>query len=314
MKQFFALLLLSTICLTATAQPRMIVEGRTWWYEFSETSYNAEHGKYYQLTSNIGVSVGPEIEIEGVKWHEINQTLAPAEPGALVQDGFDTESHLIAYAREDKGDVFVMYCTTDNSNAHSLVYDNEITLSQDWSYFAEGGANRQVHLYHFGNKGDRFVIGDESKALYDLTIESEGEELSAGNTYRIFRMADSGDRTFRSEAAQTRCVEGIGYLDDRLGGELFIAPFNSPRASSHADYTPCQLQYVTDAEGEIIYEGIGGRKLWLDYLSVDAIEADGDAASATRWFNLQGVEIDAPSTPGIYIRQNGSATDKVVIR
>lgn len=74
-----------------------------------------------------------------------------------------------------------------------------------------------------------------------------------------------------------------------------------------------ELRYVTDKDGEIIYERHGGMRLWDDMKSAVSIET---AASETpvEWFNLQGLSIPRPSAPGIYIRKEGRNVSKVSIR
>lgn len=82
-------------------------------------------------------------------------------------------------------------------------------------------------------------------------------------------------------------------------------------------------KYMTIVEfkelGESTAVPVGGHGAYYkeiivgETLGIDSAVTD-SRVGEDRWYNLQGIEIGAPSLPGIYIRRNGSMSEKVLIR
>ena len=73
------------------------------------------------------------------------------------------------------------------------------------------------------------------------------------------------------------------------------------------------VAYVTEGEDNtIIYEALGGRRIWEDSNGINGITAD-TASGTPRYYNLQGIEVTDPSTPGIYIQVLNNSTSKIVV-
>jgi hypothetical protein len=70
---------------------------------------------------------------------------------------------------------------------------------------------------------------------------------------------------------------------------------------------------VTDADKNIIYEGLGGERLWESYEDSVA-DISVDASGVCQWYNLQGVAVEPPTSAGIYIRHQNGKSEKVVIK
>ena len=61
----------------------------------------------------------------------------------------------------------------------------------------------------------------------------------------------------------------------------------------------------------MIYEALGGLKLWQEPMSVLDITAT-DVATAEEWYTLDGRRIETPAG-GIYIRRCGTTVTKVAL-
>ncbi len=75
-----------------------------------------------------------------------------------------------------------------------------------------------------------------------------------------------------------------------------------------------KLRYVTDKDYNILYEQEGGVKLWDEMAGVSNVAVDGSYDSEPSWYNMQGVKVAEPTSPGIYIRKAGNNTAKVVVK
>ncbi len=276
----------------AEPEPRMVVEGRTWWYHAHASVSTQEQ---YDVVE-IGLQIGGEIEKDGVKWHEIN-VVGDGITKKFGQDPVYTDDkYCISYIREDGDDVYVLI--DSEALAHHPALENMVTDYTQWMFRVDN----PFLMYHFGKVGDEFTTAFfDGKILSVSTIESVGHEFKS---YEV----DSSD----NEVGLHRYVqiEGIGaFSDESLYGELFFAPFTPAKAGFGLE--PPVLRYVTDGQGEIIYEAEGGLKLW-EMLGVDNINADSTPGNC-RWYNLQGVEISQPTAPGIYIRVSGDKAVKLTV-
>lgn len=101
--------------------------------------------------------------------------------------------------------------------------------------------------------------------------------------------------------------QGIGHPK-----YFMLLPFHNDYACMLRWDVP-ELTYVTDGDdNHVIYEAAGGIKIW-ELAGVEAVAVDNDDAQP-EWFTLQGLKIDSPTAPGVYIRRTRSRTEKVVVK
>lgn len=270
----------------------MLVEGRTWWYTTTHRlyGYRDEHHDYSRISEN-GLSVGPEVEIEGVKWHKINIVT-----GLSISDvwEYNTTPRTIGYMREDGNKIFTAYFDDYNK--------------PEYNYFE--GVSEYIHqytnlrypvqlTYEYKNIGESYIVGDENYVFTTVTIKNISKCINSGVEYTLYEceIPSGPDASF---------IDGLGCIT----GRYFIDPLCSGVTGINSYEYP-QLRYITDQDSSIIYEGIGGYKLW-EATGVDNVIADGEESYL--WYNLQGMAIDEPTTPGIYIRCSRSDNEKVIIR
>ncbi|MCM1033358.1 MAG: hypothetical protein NC405_06325 [Odoribacter sp.] len=288
--------------------PLMVVEGRTWWYE---TYHNGPQFHYWQF----GVSIGKEVEIDGVKWHELNVTLSAekdyldAATPDLANWKFDDTERCVSYIREDDNDVYILY--TPEKFANFNYFEYQYSAGSFWAIDEETNECTAL-LYHFGEVGEQFTLGNDI-APKQLEIKAVDEVISNGISYRQYSYNKIDEDYFIYWPVEElyTCVEGIGYLTDMHGDELFFGPIRQA-TTAYPQTFPTRLNYVTDASGEIIFTQAGGTRLWDLYKAVDEITAD-SSEGTPRWYNLQGVEIPKPSAPGIYIKVEGRQAVKFAI-
>lgn len=290
---------------SVTPEAKMVVEGRTWWYEVSAPARNWEK-RYLE----IGIGIGEEVEVDGMLWHEIDIVADRiGGPNNEFVEGGEKDI-CIGYIREDGEDVYVMM-DRDGLEKHALLYH----IIAECSYWGDLGGYPFL-LYHFGNPGDKFVFGHQK--TYDrftyamgCTVDRRDEISSAGNTY-VSDLIRCDENLLHLSDTEYRQIEGIGMFPaiDNNYGEWFFMPMYAPYANF--DFQNPELRYVTDAAHNVIFEKKGGTKLWetLGVTDAEAISAE----PAVKWYNLQGVEIEEPSTAGVYLKVTGTDAEKVTVR
>lgn len=283
---------------------RMVVEGRTWWYEtFARASAFAK--RYLE----IGIGIREEVEIDGVRWHKIKvvaDRILDANAELLEMGEKDL---CIGYIRETPEDVYVML-DKEGIEQHDVL--KELIWNTGWHF--ENG--RPYLLYHFGFTGDRFVMGDTGGGneffSVNYTVDSR-ETISYGNYRYVQDLIKSDSELLHQHETEYLQIEGIGQFssEDYPCGELFFVPMYPPLAGY--GYDVMKLRYVTNARNNrVIYEREGGLKLWQE-LGVANVEADATEAPA-RWYNLQGVEVAEPDGAGVYLKVSGSRAEKIIVR
>lgn len=289
----------------------MVIEGRTWWYK-AKRGYGFEPA----CEAEFALSIGKEVEIDGVAWHEVNVTLSgkrefePGEDRVIWHEWeYDNSSRCVSYMREENGNVYV-YNNPEILKNYEFVY----------CYWENGSALMQSTepclLYRSGNVGDTFVqVWDGDEMISTITGVSTVE--SCGSSFKTYNYSNRMmDYLGNDRAEGIKYIEGIGMLSYPSEyvhcGQLLILPLNLPYAGYL--YLP-ELRYVTDAQGEIIFDCRGGLKLWEKYdeyvQGIAGVVVD--ATEDVRWYDLRGVGIDRPSVPGIYIRVVGGKACKVTV-
>lgn len=263
----------------------MLVEGRTWWYYIDHYLYKEND------SAEFGFSIGEEVEIDGVKWHKI-EIVAEKD----YKDGACTYVETpvtVAYMCEEGDKVYTAYF----DGVESSKFLTGLTL-----YF-EGEAHTEL-IFEYKNIGDTFIVGSDDTPYSDyevLTIHNITQVSNSGNEYTLYDCWDTAPDRWPG----MQFIEGLGSISN-----LFFEPLRRD-ITSYMKYNSPQLRYVTAPDGTIIYEGIGGYKQWEESsVGNITVEGYGDA----RWYNLQGVEIESPSAPGIYIRRSTTGPEKLMIR
>ncbi len=146
-----------------------------------------------------------------------------------------------------------------------------------------------------------------------LRYVSDCEIQNSGRTYRSYKfvhfIGDEIDDFYKYDA---ECVEGIGMPKSVLfGHNIFFLPFANHEFTA---LQPMLLRYVTDKDNNIIFEQEGGTKLWTEVSGVGNVSADRMADGEPQWYNLQGVLVDRPTVPGVYVKKSGNSAQKVLLR
>ncbi|MDE7386586.1 MAG: hypothetical protein K2N28_05565, partial [Muribaculaceae bacterium] len=147
-------------------------------------------------------------------------------------------------------------------------------------------------------------------------FEGVEEVLNSGNVYYAYSFENTGVDDIVYGTASGKSIPQFGWVssDGMALSDLFFAPQGSNQSTNTLYETNAKLRYVTDADNNILYEKLGGIKLWeLTESGVADAVVEGESSDA-RWFTLDGRAIVAPNAAGIYIRQTEKGTNKVVIR
>lgn len=260
----------------------MLVEGRTWWYTSRHRSFD--------FVAENGISVGEEVEIDGVNWHKINLVSnAVRESDTWL---YDTKLGTIAYMREDDGKIYTAYF--DNYNYFE-------SISEYCGDFTHEVFKTQL-TYEYLDTGMSYTYGN-NEHFGTAIIKNVSKLMNSGFEYALFEC----DFEFESRPffQDLNFIEGLGCITDHFFFDPVCGGYSSPTI-----YDFPQLRYITDPDGTIIYEGIGGYKLW-ERSGVDNVSVDDEDC---RWYNLQGFEISEPTSPGVYIRSKHNDNEKVFIR
>lgn len=270
-----------------------VVKGRTWWY------YCAENGGRSDVYE-FGLRVGDKVRINGQDWYEVSKVLS----GDYYETGtvsFDSEPMLVGYIREESRTLYSRLIPVPDYRPLEIYYETSVI---------HGTYDTEIKVCRYGSMNDVFEFGTPSENI-GLEITGVDEVENSGNTFRRFtsRCLSDGTCVINDDL---QFVEGIGFTDTGESSDLFYFPLGIGFMSTPYLASP-KLRYVTEGDdNNIIYENMGGRCLWADYLGVDAVVSEPEAAPV-EWFNLQGISVSDPSVPGIYLRRQGSEIRKVVV-
>ena len=277
-------------------EPQIVIEGRTWWYSSDYCGYGT--------TDEYGLRVGEEVEINGVKWHKVQKILdASYKYRSDVPISFNNDVVDLCYMREE------------GKNVYTMVPDDMFYWALDFYLYAAceiiGEVNEPIQVYSFGEVNDQWVMGGDydfqGSRRKHLTISDITEIESCDNSYSLYTAKCTNEN-----CQDVTYIKGIGYSNN-WWSDLFCMPCDDGDGRMPYHTHPV-LRYVTEGvDNEIIYEGLGGIKIWDDFLSFGDIAVDGQD-STPRYYNLQGVEVGTPDSPGIYLKKVGGTTTKIVIK
>ena len=292
MKKKSLLILLATILthLSAfsvnTAEKKMAIEGRTWWYKCQSYRYPCEQ--------EFGIRIGEEVTIDGEKWNKVKLYMydEPHHPDSTSAIKADTAT--IGYIKDDGRTV-----------SSQAVYSPEYceSLSDSWFFQDKNIVNS---IYTFGEIDSEGFYGsnDNIFGIQSYTIKNISEVINSGNSYREFHCV-SDQRGLLYDTYEY--IEGIGHPEF-----FMLLPYHVEFACFPKWGDP-ELAYVTDGDdNHVIYEAAGCKKIW-ELAGVEAVTVDSDN-SQPEWYTLQGVKIDEPTAPGVYVRRTGSRTEKVAVK
>ena len=137
-------------------------------------------------------------------------------------------------------------------------------------------------------------FGEEAKQIH---LEVEATE---GTTVRL-----KIQETRNADIAPTwRTIRILTEKDLPFNGELDLNP-----ASRFVKITPSSIAGAVSLKAFRISDASGN--FGDDFSGILDIEADSNAP--VEYFNLQGIRVDNP-TPGLYIRRQGTKTEKVIVK
>lgn len=277
---------------------KLAIKGRTWWYK------STTNMPYYEC--EYGIRIGEEVTINNETWNKLKICLYTNryDVGESPEDFYKSDI-TFAYIK-DNGHTICVY--RDNA------YNEESYMKEPWWHALEDYvlfADEPFQLYNFGEISERSIYGCLNSLWYSYIIKDIGEIKNSGNNYRLYTTEVHPKATgsnFPCEDGRTyEYIEGIGHPK-----YFMLMPYGGgcPETLS---YAPPLLTYVTEGEdNHVIFEAAGGSKLW-EMAGVETVFAD-NVEATEQWFNLQGVAIEKPTTPGLYIHRYGAKTEKVAVR
>ncbi len=298
---------------TASDYPPMVVEGKTWWQSTERwpDRYKREHYYYYE----VGFTIGSKVEIDGVTWNKLY--ISHYRDGVNYIDGikWNEDESLLGYIREEDGKVLtLMGSLAEKKERYASLFGETYAILCPM-YPVDG---KETLIYDF-NKRDFHIgsLGYESNPSdYDLEpflLKYVSEDLvnNSGGDYKKYTYTH--EEGYAAEGEEIYFIEGIGMAQSCgwIGECLFFYPMID-REFTALDVL--KLRYVTDKDYNILYEQEGGVKLWDEMAGVSNVAVDGSYDSEPSWYNMQGVKVVEPTSPGIYIRKAGNNTAKVVVK
>ena len=290
----------------------MVVEGRTWWQEVEGRTGHFLNKPY--VKHELGLTIGSEVMIDGVKWNKVYMStvrnLEKVKDGILLNE----DEGLLAYIREQDRKV---YCKLLDSNEYTGRVQNifgEAPVGLVFPMYLTTAESRDdVMLIYDFNRTDVMLGTLDTEWPYygyeQCKYVSDCEIQNSGRTYRSHKYFHVVDQSAYDDEV-VECVEGIGMTKSVwLGHNIFFLPLADPEFTG---LQPMLLRYVTDKDNNIIFEQEGGTKLWTEVSGVGNVSADRMAEGETLWYNLQGVRVDCPTVPGVYIEKSGNSTKKVM--
>lgn len=296
-----------------SAEPSTFLkEGRTYWYQYSHP--------YGAIDVEFGLRIGEKKNIGSQEWHSVDLVKRVQRDYNTKEVKEYSENTLpVAFIREENGNI---YRTLANTDFYSGTLPNLWQQVIYGFYNPDGFDLPDNPIYGFGPEGFQTKVEwalTSSSLGCDATVTDVETIENSGRSYKKYTLSFTPNPE-ESEKWEAVVIESIGAFGPYKStpdfpaspgnGELIYHPFTPVMPG--VDYNP-KLRYVTEGEdNNVIFQKDGGFKLWEYVNGAQGIESlESDATTALRWFNLQGIEIAAPNTPGIYIRKLGSKAEKI---
>lgn len=179
-------------------------------------------------------------------------------------------------------------------------------------YYPTGQADASDGM-EFLEDGSEFLLVDfndiyASNTFYIVLYNMDGAipyetyyYTNQTNTLKVWQLKE----TFKAEPGrEIRLVEKVGYVWPDWPCGLLRPLTVMPTGADHSDWL--YLQQVRDHDGSVVYQ--------LDNMYSSSITVSADNTPAI-YYDLQGRRLNPDALrPGIYIRQQGGTSSKVVIR
>lgn len=198
------------------------------------------------------------------------------------------EDELVGYIREDGNQVFSIPLHTHN-----------FTPIKELVFWNESGLHEQFLIYDFSQPNNHFYFEFPQGVKYQVgfNINSIEEIQNNGTTYNEWQTEYDGiiNESLLETPLATKFTyaEGVGITKSFNLSMLFYMPWETAVAGGY-DYQNPTLRYVADGpDNTIIYEGIGGKKLWEEELSVDNITVDSDMYEI-EWYTIKVFALTVP--------------------
>ncbi len=298
----------------------MVVEGRTWWYKATECFTNLEYG----------IRIGSEVEVGGKTYNKVSMCLnyknvfgnTYVDPTYTWMETNEDEG-LDAYIREENGKVYILFTVPERTESEKYPGQRLYGFT-GWSIFTLGfqcEENVEILMYDFTRENDMITLGWEdidgsNPYHHDFNFEMVGtsEIESYGNKFKVYDYKYSNNENrFGEIPEKVSFVEGLGLLtnEDERTHCLFYNLF--PAALAAYNVT-AQLRYVTEGDdNHIIFENIGGKKLWVEYAGVDNVKVD-DSNAPVEYYSLQGVRVSQPAAGQFLIKKQGNTITKELVK
>lgn len=271
----------------ATAEKKLAVKGRTWWYRGFRRNI--------PKTQEWGIRIGEEVTIKDEVWNKVDMCLYTDEFVIGEKPVLHHDVQTIAYIKDDGHYVCAMHDPGQSLIAAMAPY---IAYEMDYPFY----------LYTFGNVSESGLYCSEALGE-SYKIKEISEITNSGIKYRYYKaeVIKNKNPFFYESMPMYEYVEGIGHPEF-----FMLMPFGGGYSDTIGFQNP-ELTYVTEGEdNHVIFEAAGGEKLW-EMAGVESVVADSQAG-AVQWFNMQGVAISQPDAPGLYIRRIASKSEKALIR
>ena len=180
-----------------------------------------------------------------------------------------------------------------------------------------GNETFEVYASSTGN-----ALSDFSKVLYETEVGDTWTQffvtLSAGSRYFAIRCTSDDRMIFTLDdityiaKGTPRTLDFQGYNVYRNGVMLNSEPVTATTFSTSRDLERDDY-FVTAvyAQGESTASNV----VSLGEVGIEGVEADSASAAEPIYFDLHGLRVNpAALTPGIYLRRQGTVTEKVIIR
>lgn len=291
-----------------STSPIMVVPGRTWWYH-AQRLYN---GPLPANNYEFGMQISDEtFDTNGATWHMLQITHSAVFDPDGNNPVYDDTIYPVCPIREENGRVYVWAVPRDDYTCGFEAVEEWINDSSCWQQYFENQDQFpcEVTIYDFSTQGETATIGTQTEPI---TCYITGRRTIESHGYTYKERTEHHDKG-RFPNYDYVVIEGIGaYMGEGPVCQLLPVPVPGNLIGINIICEP-ELRYVTDKDGEIIYERHGGMRLWDDMKRAVSIETPA-SETPVEWFNLQGLSIPRPTAPGIYIRKEDRNVSKVSIR
>lgn len=292
----------------------MVVEGRTWWYNAPVAGLKDQE---------FGFRIAAPTVIEGETWYPVQQIkyYVSTPDSNTLYDDISTICHI----RQEGSKIYTRLEFDSELGKHPL-YEQFFGPCQHIENYDEVSI-REFELY--GNEGDEFIYTSDNDCTCGYAAE-KGQIDFLKYKFEKSETITNSDRQYQRYVlshVDHQCaysffpentiysIPEFGYTDPKgYLSELFFTPLGTQLAARYPSQENPKLRYVTDENNDIIYEAMGGFKLWeYDPAGVDVTELNFDAEPEI-WYTIDGCVIEAPNAPGLYIKRKGQYSEKVIIR